>query len=240
MMRKHVLFSGIFCLAVGLLASVIWVLRPSGDAVPRAPSKPSEPDFHFDPLVESLLRERATSDRERQPPFFKALTALAERHGSHQEEYIPEPGISEGRAAAIKAQDTTYVAVVLRNIQPVIPGSDTQHLLLLTADGRPLDRVSCEINNRLTSFYEPEGKFFTEVPEQPQCDEARLVIRYVPPQGEGISGNWSHDVIHGGATRTFHWDQSRPGAIPSAEWEEKGLCRVAVRGGKFAVVFPEP
>jgi hypothetical protein len=227
------------CLVAGLLVSVIWVMRPGRDVERGAPSPSTEPDLHFDPLVEKLLREQATSDRERRSPFFQALTALAERHGARPAEYIPEPWISEGRATAIKAQDTTYVAVVLRGVAPVIPGSDTQHLLLLTADGRLLDRVSCEMNNRLTSLYEPQGTFFTDVPEQPQRDEARLVVRYVPPPGESISGNWSHEVLHG-TTRTFHWDQSRPGAIASAEWEEKGLCRVAVRGGRFAVVFPEP
>ena len=239
-MRRKVLFGGSCCLGLGLIALAVWILRPGGEVQLRTPSIPTAPDPHFDPAVELLLRERATSDRQRQSAFFKALTALAERHGSRPEEYIPEPWIDEGRATAIKIQHTAYAAVVLRGNTYFITGRDTQHLLLLTADGRLLDRVSCEISNRLTSFYEPSGTFFTEVPELPQRDDARLVVRYAPPKGEAISGNWSHEILHAGETRTFGWDQGRPGSIPSTEWEEKGLCRVAVRDGKFAVVFPEP
>jgi hypothetical protein len=46
-------------------------------------------------------------------------------------------------------------------------------------------------------------------------------------------------VGHADRTYRFGWDQATPGAIPSARWEKEGLCRVAVRGGNFVVLFPK-
>jgi hypothetical protein len=38
-------------------------------------------------------------------------------------------------------------------------------------------------------------------------------------------------VTHAGKTSSFRWERA-------GGWDRKGLCRVVVRGGKFAVLFP--
>src|SRR5262249_15258494 len=97
--------------------------------------------------------------------------------------------------------------------------------------GKLLDRLCCDLSNRLTSGLPVPGVFRTDVLSSPDADGARLVVRYVPPKGEPISGNWSHEVTHQGMTHGFRWAEQ-------AGWAAKGLCRVAVRGDRFVVVFP--
>jgi hypothetical protein len=190
----------------------------------------------------TLLREPARNDRQHKSPFFTALASLARKHGGDESDYVPEGivRVDEGFAAAVGAG---RVAVVLRGDSGFMPGDDTQYLLLLDQEGRLLDRLSCSISNRLTRMFVESGDFRAEVSEAPQPDGAQLVLRYVPEKGGSVSGNWSHEITHRGKTYRFHWgqfywNQGRPGAVPSVEWAAKGLCRVAVREGKFAVLFP--
>jgi hypothetical protein len=188
-----------------------------------------------DPSLKVLLRESAQGDRDHRSPFFTALLSLARRHGARPADYVPGRFVDEGFAAPVGGG---HVVAILRGIDPFIPGRDTQVLLLLDHEGRLLDRLACGINNRLTRMYVPAGTFRTDVPAAPEADGAQLVVRYVPEPGGSVSGNWSHEITQGGRTNRFPWDQGRPGALPSAEWGGKGLCRVAVRDGKFVVLFP--
>jgi hypothetical protein len=144
---------------------------------------------------------------------------------------------ADGYAVQVGGSDKARVIVVLSGEGNVIPGSDTQHLLLLDGAGRILDRLSCDINNRLTGDITNPAIFRTEVPNNQEIDGTRLVIRFIPAKGDSISGNWSHEITHRGKTSTFSWEQSERNTIPSAEWERKGLCRVAVRADRFAVLF---
>jgi hypothetical protein len=87
-------------------------------------------------------------------------------------------------------------------------------------------------------MYADSGAFRTDL--LGPGEDADLTMRYVPRKGERVAGNWTHEITHGGRTRRFSWDQDSPGALPSAEMESQGLCRVAVQSGKFIVVYPPP
>lgn len=143
----------------------------------------------------------------------------------------------EGYAARARVGRDDYAVVVLRDTGRYrVPGKDTQALLLLGRDGRLLDAVSCVISNRLAAiFVGTHDDFRTDCYARPRGDGARLVIRYAPKEG-GVEGNWSHEVRHGSLRRVVRWGRD----VPHAQLEEKGLCRVAIRGGKFVVLFPRP
>lgn len=48
------------------------------------------------------------------------------------------------------------------------------------------------------------------------------------------------EVCYGGWTTLYSWDKANWPAGKIPDWAAKGLCRVAVREGKFHVVFPAP
>jgi hypothetical protein len=186
------------------------------------------------PPLKIMLREPAHNDRKQKSSFFTALASLSRKHGTKLDNYIPHD-VDEGFAVEVGGG---RVAAVLRGDNGVIPGSDTQYLLLLDQEGKLLDRLSCAISNRHCMVVGTQDRFRTDVLAVPEADGARLVIRYNPPSGQRISGNWGHEITQRGNTHTFLWDQSRPSAIRSSEWKSKGLCRMAVRGDKFTLVFP--
>jgi hypothetical protein len=178
-----------------------------------------------------MLRQPAKGDLDRTSPFFTALGTLGRMH---RDDNLPDSAllfVADGFAAEV-GDGRVVAALGLR--MEAIPGCDEQRLLLLDGQGRLLDRLSCSVSNRLTMA---GGAFRTEAPASRQADGARLVIRYVPPEGSRVEG-WSHDITWQGKTYCFSWDQERPEAIRSADWEEKGLCRVAVRDSKFVILFP--
>jgi hypothetical protein len=212
--------------AVGFVAAALLFL---------ASQPPLPPEQALDPSLEVLVREAARGDRNHRSPFFAALLSLARKHAASGTDYLPDHSVEEG--FAVKVGDG-HVVAVLRGASRVIPGTDTQYLLLLDREGRLLDRLSCDINNRLTRMFEGSGIFRTDVSGRPGHDGAYLVVRYIPESGDSISGNWSHEIVHQGKTYSFLWDQDRPNAIRSVEWERKGLCRVGIQGGKFVVLFP--
>jgi hypothetical protein len=199
-------------------------------------------DNLLDPLVTVLLQERARNDQDQKSRFFSALGALAQKHGVDRKEYCLErfAAPDEGYAVRVGSGAELRVVVILRGDDHVIPGSDTQYLLLLDREGRLVDRLACAVSNRLTRFIVGHmADFRTEVLDVPADDGAQLVIRFIPEDGGSVSGNWSHDVIHAGRTTTWCWDQDRPDAIRSAEWDRNGLCRVAVQKNGFTVLFPK-
>jgi hypothetical protein len=234
-MRRWALLSAVSSLALVSSAAVVWYLRPNEAAerdVPRPPAaRPAEQDTPLDPLLMALLRNPAKRGGGQPSPFFTALDSLARQH----EDYIPS-GVAEGYAVRVGAG---HVAVVLRRGSPAMPGTDTQYLLLLDRQGRVRDLLSCWISNRLTGRSVDSGDFRTEVPGAPGPDGAEMVLRYVPEKGGSVSDCGYCEIAYRWKTYRFRWDEGSPGAIPAAEWAEKGLCRVAVREGKFAILFPD-
>jgi hypothetical protein len=158
------------------------------------------------------------------------LDAVARKNGLALKDYVPSRWDNEGYALWLG----DYVVVVLRGWTHTIPGHDTQTHLLLDRGGRPLDRLSCSINSRLTHM--EEGVFRTEAFRRPEADGARLVVRFIPNDGGKPSGHWSHSITCGGKEDWFGWDDCGRRGAP-LDWS-LGLCRLAVRDGKFDVLFP--
>src|SRR5262249_8975055 len=151
---------------------------------------------------------------------------LARTHGLDGTDYVPGQFVEEGFAARVVAGPEQYVVVVLRERGIVVPGSDTQYLLLLDRQGRLLDKLACSLNNRLTRM--ESGSFRTEVLDRPEAG-AHLVIRFTPEGGGSLAGNWSHTICFRQQAASFGWYHGA--AIPPAEWETQGLCRVAISDG---------
>jgi hypothetical protein len=186
----------------------------------------------LDPKLRFLLKQTDPVEAYGDSPFLTTLSALARERG-----WDPPNRPEEGRAVAVRDGRTRYVVVVLGGWTASIPGDDWQELLLLDRDGRLLDRLSCRVSSRLTRWWET-GVFRTDTPEAPEGDGAQFVIRFVPKQGQAISECWTHDIAHAGKEEVIGRDEGRPGPFRPAEWVRQGLCRVAVRHGKLAVLLP--
>jgi hypothetical protein len=235
-MRRKLLVAALCCLALPVAALLVLHRPVAGTDVPATPAQEQLEVEGLDPTVQVLLRKPAENDPDHTSPFFTALLSLARRHKAKPDDYLPH----ESGGFAVRA-GPDLVAVVMASQGYCIPGSVRQHLLLLDRKGRALDRLCCEISSRCIE--DERSKFCTEEASGEAADGARLVIRYTPAPGESISeeaGGWvAHHIIHGGKTYSFSWDQSRPGAIKSRAWRDKGLCRVGVIGGKFVVLWPD-
>jgi hypothetical protein len=136
------------------------------------------------------------------------------------------------RAVRVRAGGDQHVVVLLKSWTHCIPGSDTQTAILLDANGGYLDHLGCEINARLTRM--DSGRHHVVIPAEPEADGAQLVIRL---DGVSARGNFAHSVYHGGAAQ-YYWGQDDLPPDRPTTWDAKGLCRAAIRGGRFVVVFP--
>jgi len=146
------------------------------------------------------------------------------------------PGWGEDHAERAEGR----IVILARDRFVPVPGSDSRRLVLLNDKGQFLDIIECAINSRLTYGRVHRGTFHLERCTGREQDGAQFVFRYLPPAGEAISGHHPHSVVHGEHSQLFYWDQSNPTNIRSAEWKEKGLCRVAVRNDAFEVLWPPP
>jgi hypothetical protein len=186
---------------------------------------------HFDPALRVMLREPAKGDPEHKTPFFVALSSLARKHRAKTEGQLPAP--VDGGFAVVSG--TGHVVAVLMADPRFAHRNNTQHLLLLGPDGRILDQLSCKISGHLV---DPED-YRTDVPEEPEPDGARLVIRYAPKRAGGIAGEGAHLISHRGKKESFGWAQDEPENYRPVEWEKRGLCRVGIQGDRFSVLFPD-
>jgi hypothetical protein len=126
------------------------------------------------------------------------------------------------------------IVLVAKNGFVPIPGSDSRRLILMDNKGWFLDKVACWIDSRLTRGWGRNGSFRVERCQAPQPDGAQFIFRYLPPAGERVSGQQAHAVTHGRKWQRFCWDRD----IQASEWEEKGLCRIAIGNNAFEVVWP--
>jgi len=205
------------------------------------PAEPPPPydgrDAHYDPsdpALQRLLHCSTKYDRHRTSRFFTALKAVFHKNDVPLSDDEPGRGIDEGYAVQIGDGATAAIVVVLHGWDHASAGYDTQYLFLLDGDGKVLDRLYCSVNARLTQmFVDHQGTFHTALARKPEDDGAQLIVRYLPARGEHLSGDWGHTVIYKGFVHSYPWGDDR-----SAEYEQKGLCRVAIRDGKFVRTFP--
>jgi hypothetical protein len=248
MTRKLLLVIATWLLVAGAFTVVVWLgngqAAKSYSSTARFTDQPISdeewPEYRFnedvnglDPLLAALFNP-TRNDRDHTSPFFIALATLGQKHGLTLKDYDPSGVADQGHAFRFDAN----VVVVLRGWNHCIPGDDTQTLLLLGSDGKLLDRLSCSVNARLTRmFVDHKCGFRTFSLLRPDKDGAQLVIRFIPEDGGPPSG-WTHHIVCAGKTYFFSWNSEEPGSIRPIESWKKGLCRVAVRNGKFEVLFP--
>lgn len=226
-MSRNRVLAGLGVLVVASVVLAVWWRHGSDDTARH-------------PLLMALLIGPAKEDGEQHSVFFKSLSALARPQG-----FDLDRNVDEGYAVRVRSGQQRYVVAVLWGWGHYIPSWDTQYLLLFSPDGELLDTLSCSINCRLTRVFikEISGTFRTDVLDAD--DDARLVLRYVPEPGGRIAGNFSHWVNHQGRSSAYPWEKGygwgreNEGFLRTADMEREGLCRVAIRDGRFSVLFPQ-
>jgi hypothetical protein len=152
------------------------------------------------------------------------------------EKLLQEARYESDRTVEYKKGSALYYVSILRGCEPKIPGRDTQWFVLRDRERKLLDVVSCSINNRLTNM--SFGDFITEVLDPPGEDGAGFVLRLLIENDRDFGGHFSHTVISQGTVYIFHWHPDSQRAVPAADLKSKGLCRLAIKDEKFAVLFP--
>ena len=186
----------------------------------------------LDPRLAALLRAPAPPawDWGQKSAFFCALRSLDAPGAPRLGEYRGGESssvLTRGRVAVVRTGAGLRPVAILGAEPFSVPGVAAQQLVLFDHAGRVLDRVGCGINSRY-------GDLVTEVPARAPADGAELVVRFVPNSKSGWH-NW-HAVTHGGRSLTFRAQEKGD----PVDWAGQGLLRVAVRGEKFAVAWPDP
>jgi hypothetical protein len=138
-------------------------------------------------------------------------------------------------------REDDYVVAVQTVTALGIPGTSAQQLVLLTSDGKILDRVQCDINSRY-------GETKTEIFPQPDSDGASIVIHFIGMPTKlnphGPRSSWVrnscpywHRIIFHGKWWMFHMDD-KESKNAASQWHVQGLCRVAITNQRFKVLFP--
>jgi hypothetical protein len=201
-------FAGLILLA--LLSAVIW----KGTRLTKRAEEPLPATFESE------------NDLPNAAPFVTDLEKL-----------LQEARYESKRTVEFQAGSALYYVSILRGWDHIIPGDDTQWLVLRDRERKLLEVVSCSINSRLTHM--AFGDFISEVLDPPGEDGASFGLRLVIEDERDFGGHFSHNVTCHGKISTYHWSRDRQGGVPAADLKSKGLCRLAaIKDDKFAVLFP--
>jgi hypothetical protein len=140
------------------------------------------------------------------------------------------PILMTGRAVPVEADNKNYLALLIHHDDAFIPGLNVEWLLLTDRDGNRLDTVSCFNSTRWTGLCTQECA--------DEADGTSFVVRYADAPDEWRKRYGTHTVIHGQKRYDNLFAAKPPPRIPDDDWERKGLCRIAVRDGKFEVLWP--
>jgi hypothetical protein len=140
---------------------------------------------------------------------------------------LPGPGT---RAVNIENDGSTYMVVIVQRSSLIVAFDEAFHLVSLERSGKILDRVSAFISNRFAD----RNSFRCEVLSG-EDDGAQLVIRSPIPMRNEF---FRYFIELAGKTYRFTWGpDGECGKLPSSELEKLGLCRIAVKDGKFKVLY---
>lgn len=184
------------------------------------------------PLDTGILHE---PDSEQKEPSSAPAAVQKSKNSNYRQVRLK----SSNGSFEIGSDGEPYIIFFRRDISRIMPGPDTLRLLLQNGDRQILDKLSCTISNRLTAMFVESGTFGIDVPEGSEDDGAQIVIRFIPAKGDTFPGNFGHDIMHGNEMCEFHWESNKPGDSSVEKYDRKGLCRIAVRGGKFRILFPK-
>jgi hypothetical protein len=164
------------------------------------------------------------------------LIELAKKQQLDPKDFDFNPWLERGFIKKIRSGKKDYAVIVQDNIASSVPGTYIEQVVLLTTEGKILDRIRCEINSRF-------GTMRTSVSDKPDSDDAQIIIRFegrkYPNTGQALWHNWH--VI------SYHEKKWAFGAAPPNMsninkpniWNEKGLCRIGIAEDKFKVIFPK-
>jgi hypothetical protein len=111
------------------------------------------------------------------------------------------------------------------------PPPVAQNLVLMDREGRVLDALSCSLSPALGNEYIETGCLTVDAQATGSSDGVELVVNHFGNLRTGLR----HEVKHAGRKCEYDWSED---AIPARQWLLKGLCRVAVRNGRFEVLWP--
>ena len=226
---------------VGYVYATSFRATPAKDKPPAVVVKPAINN----PLLETLLASKTDGDFYQSSDFFCTLAALMSDNnvmvdgtlydgmlyydsGQSARTGRATATLTNGRAVSIIIDKKTYFVVILGTASFSIPGIEAQKLILLDDTGKILDELSCGINTRY-------GSLLTGYRKRDEDDGARLVVRFTPVLlNKSNWHNW-HTITYEGKPYTF---RSKEKDEP-IDWVNRGLVRVAIRDGKFRVLFPE-
>src|SRR5258708_2444131 len=217
--RRALLVCAYLALLAGI-AIVIWKISPSADSL--------------DPGLQILLDEPALNDPEHKSTFFRELRALAEKQGLNIDRFLKDR-VDEAFAVRIREDDAIYVVAIFYGYRYANPIADAHYLILFNDQGKLLDQMSVAWG--WTRYSDDIGKLITEVVDEPQEDGAQIVSRYLPGMDKKALWIWNYELVHGKKISGAYSDQEKWDAN---QRENSGLCRIAVRNGKLAVVFRKP
>ena len=223
---------------VGYVFATSFQARPAKDKPPAIGVKPAINN----PLLETLLASKTDGDFYQSSDFFCTLAALMSDNNIMVDRMLydgmlyydsgefTQTGratalLNRGKAISLTVEKQTFVVAILGATGFSVPGIECQKLILIDDAGKILDELSCGINTRY-------GSLTTAYPKRDDDDGAQLVIQFVPtPDNKSKWHNW-HTITHEGKPYTFR-------ANEPIDWVNRGLVRLAIRDGKFRVLFPE-
>ena len=173
-----------------------------------------------EPLLMTLLSSKAEWDFDHSSDFFCTLSALNTRNEFDLNFYCT------GHAVAVFCDKKNYVVVLLSKPAPGKPATETRKIILFDEHGKFLDSLSCSISSRY-------GTLLTGYPKRDEDDGAQFVIRFVT----NLKSKWHnwHTITHGENKYTFEAAEKHE----PIDWVNRGLVRVAIKNGKFRILFPE-
>jgi hypothetical protein len=133
---------------------------------------------------------------------------------------------------SVVVERRTFALAVQPAVPVGVPGTSASQVVLLTAKGKILDRIRCDINSRY-------GTVKTEVLPTPHADGTRAVVRFVGdirPNGQQSTWHGWHTILFRDRSWTFHVNEREANA--HSLWNENGLCRIGIAKDKFVVLFP--
>src|SRR5262249_32535944 len=123
----------------------------------------------------------------------------------------------DSRALEIEADARSYIVFAIRTAAYDGEHNLRHRFVLLDPTGCPVDNIICSTGPRFVRS--------VKEPLEIQADGGELVVQF--PFGK-----------QRGAPYEALPTQRNGVAISIAEWKEKGLCHVAVRNGRFEVLWP--
>jgi hypothetical protein len=176
----------------------------------------------------------------------KTLARLAAQQGVDPQDYLyhREPRVSglpdglgtywrQSRAIKLRADDEQVLLVVQQGGGEVTLGSVYLQLVLLSTQGRLLDRLECVASARRVAALE------CEIPTDGQAAGAQAIIRFEPLRRG--SDNWyhgRHSITLRGVEYNFYERDETGKSDEARVWRHQGLCRIKVFHGKLFVLFP--